>query len=184
MRPCFVAPGIRFNDYLFSDPVRLADWRPPKCAGVFVILGKDSAWSPKPFQPLYFGEFGNNAREAFVAQDWLPANASMDTLFAATLLLPYSTTSQRWSIRNELVWAYNPICQSGGDRTSVRELARKVDEIELRQQEHNTQLLLLLTNLNKLFEPQPVGPRRPIGFQPELTGAIPSGEATESGSWR
>jgi hypothetical protein len=160
-----LAAGIRFNDYVFSEPVRLAEWRPPKCAGFFVILARDPNWSPKPFQPLYFGEFGNNSRETF------PADG---TLYAAALLLPYSTTGQRWSLRNELVWAYNPTCQSGGDRMSVRELARRVDEMEVRQQEHDSQLLLLLTNLNKMFEPQTVGPRRPIGFLP----------ATEAGSSR
>ena len=152
-----LAGGIRFNDYVFSEPVTIAEWRPPKCAGILVILAKDPHWSPKPFQPLYFGEFGNNSPQT------LPNDGS---LFVAVLPLPYSTTGQRWSIRNELVWAYNPVCQHGGDRVSVRELAHRLDEIEIRQQEQNSQLMLLLTNLNKIFEPQTVGPRRPIGFQP------------------
>ena len=162
MGPLFAA-GIRFNDYVFSEPVRLADWRPPKCAGIYVILAKDPNWSPKPFQPLYIAEFGHNSGEAF------PADAS---LFVSALPLPYSTTGQRCSIRNELVWAYNPTCQSAGERSSVRELARRVDEMEVRQQEQNSQILLLLTNLNRMFGPQAAPARRPIGFQP----------ATEAGS--
>src|SRR5262249_6312860 len=87
-------------------------------------------------------------------------------LYAAALMLPYSTTGQRWSIRDELVSAYNPACQSGTDRSSIRELARRIDAVEFRQQEQSSQVLLLLTNLNKMFAPQPVDPRRPIGFLP------------------
>src|SRR5262249_22512517 len=164
MPSTLLVPGIRFNDYVFSEPLSLAAWRPPKCAGVFVVLAKDPNWSPKPFQPLYFGEFGNNASQV-EAQDWTTAGGAA-SLLIATLVLPYSTTAQRWSIQNELVWAYNPAWQTSGARTTTRELVRKIDELEMRQREQNSQILLLLTHISKLFEPQPVGPRRPIGFLP------------------
>jgi hypothetical protein len=55
-----------------------------------------------------------------------------------------------------------------------------VDELEARQQEQSQQILSLLAHLGKLFGPQPVGPRKPIGFLPDLVPA--KAPATESGS--
>jgi hypothetical protein len=158
------APGIRFNDCVFTEPTHFAGWTPPGCAGLFVILAKDVRWSPKPFQPLYFGEFGNDEQQTHIGRPLLPPAARADVLFVATLALPFSTTAQRCALRNELVEAYNPVSQSEGARTSTRELARKLDAIEVRQHEQNTQIVTLLHQLNRIFEPQPVPPRRPIGF--------------------
>jgi hypothetical protein len=160
----WLAPGIRFDDCVFTEPAPLAQWTPPKCAGLFVILSKDIHWGPKPFQPLYFGEFGNNDQQSPALNCWLPSGGRVDALFVSTLALPFSTTTQRYALRNELVEAYNPIFQAEGARTSTRELARKLDAIEVRQHEQNTQIIALLHQLNRLFEPQPVPPRRPIGF--------------------
>src|ERR1700687_3709484 len=106
------AVGIRFNDCFFTQPTPLAVWQPPQYAGLFVILAGDPNWAPKPFQPLYFGEFGNNAQEVAVPGDSI---YHFDVryraeLFVATLPMPFSTTSQRWTLRNELLWAYNPVC--------------------------------------------------------------------------
>jgi hypothetical protein len=160
----WVPPGIRFNDGVFTEPVRLAEWKPPQCAGLFVLLAPDLRWSPKPFQPLYFGEFGNNDPGAPTLQDGWAAAGNTDALFVAALALPYSTTAQRCALRNELVQAYNPVSQTEGARTSTRELARKLDAIEVRQHEQNTQIIALLQRLNQIFAPQPVPLRRPIGF--------------------
>src|SRR5947209_7168693 len=57
-------PGVRFNDCLFTEPLPLAAWRPPTCGGIVAILARNSQWGPKPLQPLYFGEFGNDATGA------------------------------------------------------------------------------------------------------------------------
>ena len=43
-----VPSGIRFNDYFFTEPTRLADLKVPKYAGLFVILATDANWAPKP----------------------------------------------------------------------------------------------------------------------------------------
>jgi hypothetical protein len=85
-------------------------------------------------------------------------------LFVATLALPFSTTAQRCALRNELVQAYNPISQAEGVRTSTREIALRLDAVEVRQHEQNTQIITLLHQLNRIFEPQAVPLRRPIGF--------------------
>jgi hypothetical protein len=139
---------------------------PTRCAGLFVILAIDVHWSPKPFQPLYFGEFGNNEQQTLTRLNSLqrPASRLDGPLFVATLPLPFSTTAQRCALRNELVQAYNPISQAEGGRTSTRELARKLDAIEVQQHEQNTQIIALLHQLTRIFEPQAVRLRRPIGF--------------------
>src|SRR4029453_3868931 len=95
---------------------------------------------------------------------WLRQTGRLEELFVATLALPFSTTAQRCALRNELVEAYNPIYQSEGARKPTRELARKLDAIEVRQHEQNTQIIALLPQLTRILQPQAVPPRRPIGF--------------------
>jgi hypothetical protein len=174
-------PGIRFNDCVFAQPTRLAEWTPPGCAGLFVILAEDTNWSPKPLQPLYFGEFGNNEQN-FTLNGWLSQAGRAHALLVATLALPFSTSAQRCALRNELVQAYNPISQAEGGQTSPRELARKLDAIEVRQHEQNTQIIALLHQLNRIFEPQPLPPRRPIGFLARFAESNPAG-ATEAAGY-
>jgi hypothetical protein len=159
-----VGPGIRFNDFLFTEPVPLSTWIPPKFPGLFVVLTGDNNWAPRPFQPLYFGEFGNNARcaQGGIAQR-VPLNAG---LFASVLALPFSSSAQRLEACNQLVWAYNPLYQPAG-MPPPNELARKLDDIEKRHEEQTTQFRMLLASLNRFFEPLPEpAHRRPIGFQP------------------
>lgn len=173
--PCYaVPPGIRFNDCLFTEPAPLAAWRPPGCAGIVAILARNPQWSPKPLQPLYFGEFGNDSREPV-----MPANARREDLLVSVLALPYSTMAQRRALCIDLIAAHNPAWQAKGPMLPAAELARKVGELEARQQEQSQQILSLLAHLGKLFEPQQAGPRKPIGFMPQMAAAVP---ATESGS--
>jgi len=96
------------------------------------------------------------------------------------LPMPFSTLAQRRAVCKELIAAYNPTCQNDGRTMSPAEMVFKIGELEARQQEQSQQILSLLTYIGKLFEPQPVAPRRPIGFLPQIVPA----EAcpTESGS--
>ncbi len=113
--------GIRFNDCYFSQPVPLPDWIPPKCAGLFAVLVPDPNWAPKPFRPIYFGEFGNNtpAPGPDAAPAYLRDGAERAALLAVFLPLPFSTTAQRQALRNELVSAYHPACQ-GEEATGLQ----------------------------------------------------------------
>lgn len=178
MSSYLVAPGLRFNDCVFSEPLPFAEWLPPACAGVVAVLARDPNWAPKPFRPLYFGEFGNDARRS---QGNVPLPTAAGNLFIAVLPMPFSTAVQRRALRHELVAAYNPICQAQGTPSSD-ELARKLDEIESRQQEQNAQIVALLAHFTKLFEPQPASPRRPIGFMPQPLPAAAQTGLSESGS--
>jgi hypothetical protein len=175
----YFVPGVRFNDYVFTDPVPFSNWRPPSCAGVVVILAQNGEWAPKPFQPLFFAEFGNNTGNHAVAPR-LTHDRRADDLLIAALPMPYSTASQRRAICNELVAGYNPAWQSSGVALSTAELASKVEQLEARQQEQSQQIISLLTYIGKLFEPQPVSPRRPIGFLAQLLPA--EAGATGNGS--
>jgi hypothetical protein len=106
--------GIRFNDCLFSEPVTFAGWTPPKYPGIYCVLVNDPNWAPKAFQPLYFGEFGNNAPESVILQDCRQAAACAQgkNVFVAVLAMPFSTLQQRFALRHELILAYNPACQT------------------------------------------------------------------------
>ena len=175
----FLPAGIRFNDYLFSEPVCLTGWRAPGCPSVVAILARSSQWAPKPLEPLCFAEFGNNAAST-LAMPRISDNTRVEDLMVSVLPMPFSTVAQRRAVCKELIAAYNPTCQSDGRAMSPAEMAFKIGELEARQQEQSQQILSLLTYIGKLFEPQPVAPRRPIGFLPQMLPA--EAGATESGS--
>jgi hypothetical protein len=164
-----VTPGIRFNDYLFTEPKSLGDWERPRYAGILAILARDPNWAPKPFQALFFGEFGNNSQEVLLPNGQMRTTgaAGAGGLWVSVLPLPFSTTDQRLEILQQLTWAYNPVWQGKGSATAPSELARKLDELEKKHEEQTTQVRLLLASVNKFFEPQPEPPRRQIGFLPE-----------------
>jgi hypothetical protein len=116
--------GIRFDDCYFSEPTPLSQWTPPRCAGLFVVLAPDSNWAPKPYQPLHFGEFGNNATHIPDVAEFglLRGAASTQPLYISALAMPFSTTAQRRAIRAELVQAYNPISRASEPRQELPEL--------------------------------------------------------------
>ena len=167
MNPYLGVVGIRFNDYLFSEPSRIVDWAPPKCAGICAVLARDPNWAPRPFQPLWFWEFGNNSDLPRLARMTNP-----QALFASVLAMPFSTSAQRSEVRDQLVWAYNPVYQASGGSAVQSELAHKLDELERKHEEQTTQLRLLLASVNRLFEPQTEPRRRTIGFLPPLAAGV------------
>jgi hypothetical protein len=159
--------GIRFNDYIFTEPERLLECAPPRCAGVFAILVQDHNWAPKPFQPLWFGEFGNNAQHLFTDQ---PPHG--ESLYLSVFPMLFSTTEQRCAVRDRLVWAYNPILQSN-KRSPIfgGEWAHKLRDLERKHEEHTAELCTLLGNTSpELLGAQPR--RRRIGFLPDPLPSI------------
>ena len=170
MNQHFEAQGIRFNDLVFTEPVRLTEWVPPKFPGVFVILTRDPNWAPKPFQPLWFGEFGNNAQH-HLASAGKPPHA--DALFVSVLPMLFSTTDQRCAVRDRLVWAYNPTLQAKHTPAAPSEWVRKLHQLEKKHEEQATELRMLLTSVATMFEPQPPpSRRRRIGFLPDLEPSV------------
>lgn len=161
--------GIRFNDCFFLEPARLADWVPPRFTGLFVILACDPNWAPRLFQPLCFGELSNNAVDPLERNGygWLLGAADRKQLFVSVLPMPFSTGAQRAALRSELIAAYNPVLQPGVATASPAGLVHRIEEMEKRHEEHTAQVLVLLGNIHKHFEPLPVPLRRRIGFLPE-----------------
>jgi hypothetical protein len=169
MNSYMVAPGIRFDDYLFSEPRRLVEVALPRCGGVLAILTSDPNWAPRTYQPLCFREFGNNSQETAYDALQLARTPQAAALFVSVLAMPFSTSAQRCEIRKKLARAYNPVCQISGIPALKNELAHKLDELEERNEEQTLQIRLLLATINRLFEPQPEPRRRPIGFFTEPT---------------
>lgn len=165
--------GIRFNDCLFSEPVCLAAWTQPRFAGLIVILVNDPNWAPRPFQPLYFGEFGNNAPLPPLLRDYarLTALAKGRTSYVSVLPMPFSTAAQRWQMHNQLVSAYNPEGQTDGATLPHGELATRLSDLEKQHHDQAAQVMSLLATLNPSFQPRPEAPRRRIGFLPQAEPA-------------
>lgn len=154
--------GIRFNDCMFSEPAPLAQWTPPRCAGLYVVLARDPNWAPKPFQPLYFGEFGHN----LMSKDRLHMATALpqQELFVSVFPMPFSTTAQRLLLRDQLIRAYNPPGLVPSAQTPPTDLVRKLDELERRHQEEAAELRLLFAGARDSLQPE--APRRRIGFIP------------------
>jgi hypothetical protein len=159
--------GIRFNDCFFTEPVDLSAWTPPKCAGLFAILVADPNWAPKGFQPIYFGEFGNNSPSGALVQNCseVAGAAQGKHLFVSVFLMPFSTSQQRWTLRNELTWAYHPTCQQDVQKPPVQDLAYKLAELEKKHQEQTAQFMQLVASMNPNLDAAPARRRR-IGFVP------------------
>jgi hypothetical protein len=155
MNPYLLASGIRLNDCLFTEPVDLPGWRPPQYAGLFAVFVHDTSWAPKPLQPLCFGEFGNNAPRIALLCNYneLAGAANGRKLMIAVCPMPYSTTVQRRSVRDELIWAYNPACQGEGHTLSPGANAFKPYEA--------------LPSPTQPQGEQQREPRRRIGFMPD-----------------
>jgi len=124
-------------------------WTSPQFAGLSAILVRDPNWAPKPYQPLYFAEFGNNAPLSAWLNNYgeLLTAARGKELLIAVCPMPFLTTAQRRALRDELIWAYNPICQTGPSH-----------------HQHEVQVAQLLND-------HPPKPRRRIGFMPECEPA-------------
>ena len=97
-----IPAGIRFNDCVFSEPVRASEWVPPACGGIVALIAHDPHWSPRPYRPLYFGEFGNGAGRVVGTGEFL----------VSVFPMPYSTSAQRRAVCDDLVSGYNPIWQN------------------------------------------------------------------------
>lgn len=110
-------PGIRFGGHLFSEPALL----PPSSAasffdmpGLYVVLVRDSACSPRPFRPLYFGESQDVwARASGTHEkcgDWRLAAGLFTPLYRAVCSLPGWSLSKRRAAESALIASYGTPC--------------------------------------------------------------------------
>jgi hypothetical protein len=82
--------------------------------GLYVVLVRDSACSPRPFRPLYFGESQEVWTRASAAHekcgDWRRAAGFLTPLYRSVCLLPGWTLSQRRAAESALIATYGTTC--------------------------------------------------------------------------
>ena len=101
--------GIRFGDYMFSDPADLRRFSvPPRSAGLYVILMPDPSWGPWHLQPLFFGEFGAQrpAHMSQAQQVCCLRVAAGRSLYAAVYAIPQQDGWEVLQIKKELIERY------------------------------------------------------------------------------
>src|SRR5215831_1451534 len=104
--------GIRFADYVFSDPAPLDRFSLPfRSAGLYVVLMPDSSWGPWQFQPLFFGEFGPECevRMSHAQQTCCLKVAAGRNLYFALYAFPHQQGWTTSEIQKELIARYRPI---------------------------------------------------------------------------
>ena len=113
-----MALNIIFDDYEFSEPIKIIEWEPPESKGLYVIL-KPSLSGPVnlPFQPIYFGQTENFSERGFIESHgkyecWEREAGSKEDIFIAIFLMPDSTEEERMEIESHLIARYrtNEIC--------------------------------------------------------------------------
>ncbi len=164
--------GIRFGRYLFSEPVPLGGfWIPPRTMGLYVILVPDPTWMPRPFQPIFFGEFGPDRPSPVTYREyitWFRAAAGRH-LHIAVLEVQSGELGHVPVVKRELVRTYDPICDyHAQNEFAGDDLSRKLDVLEKKDYEHEALLRVMLAAVGRLLEPPAEPPRkRQIGFLPD-----------------
>jgi len=106
--------GIIFDNHEFSKPRRIADWEPPKAAGLYVILKPDLSISPIPLRPIYFGQTSNFAERDLLKPheiyNWIQEAESDEGIFIAIYIMLGSIEEERKTMEAELIAKYLPVC--------------------------------------------------------------------------
>lgn len=115
--------GIKFGRCWFLEPelvpaaTRFSLVDQP---GLYVALAFDSAWGPRPFRPLYFGEsdgiWGRSTNGHEKSGSWRAQVGPFGTVYRALLPMPGSTRAQRQAAESALITQYNTPCN---DRLSM-----------------------------------------------------------------
>jgi hypothetical protein len=165
--------GIRFADYVFSDPLPLDRFSlPARSAGLYVLLMPDPSWGPWRLQPLFFGEFGAQ-REVHMTQAQQLCClrvAAGRTLYFAVYAIPQQHASATLQMTKELIDRYCPVSNLESVDASVG-LAYRLDSLEKKIIEQDAVLKLALGAIGHVEQLQPEPRRRIVGFQPDPAGA-------------
>ncbi len=106
--------AIIFDNHEFSKPRRIADWEPPKAAGLYVILKPDLSISPIPLSPIYFGQTSNFAeRDLLKSHDihnCIKEAQQDEAIFIAIYIMLGSIEEERKTMEAELIAKYQPFC--------------------------------------------------------------------------
>ena len=107
--------SLQFGTITFTDPVKLAQWRPDNVAGLYCVCVANRDWQPVPYQPIYFGIANNLADEDLlgdqVALDsWAAHAAAPNKLLVAHASLPLFSDDDLLRFERQLVAQYQPAC--------------------------------------------------------------------------
>jgi len=106
--------SIIFDNHEFIKPRRIADWEPPKAAGLYVILKPDLSIRPIPLKPIYFGQTSNFAeRDLLKSHKIYNLVKEMDSdegIFIAIYIMLGSIEEERKTMQAELIAKYRPVC--------------------------------------------------------------------------
>jgi hypothetical protein len=106
---------LQFGSITFSDPVKLAQWRPESGKGLYCVCIADRAWQPVPYRPIYFGVAKNLAEEDFLTEQvalksWAAHAGATSKLLVTHADMPYFSFDDLLLFERQLVAQYQPPC--------------------------------------------------------------------------
>ena len=106
---------LQFGTITFSDPVKLAHWRPDVVAGLYCVCVANRNWQPVPYQPLYFGIAKNLAEEDLLGkqvalESWVAHAITPNKLLVAHARLSHFSEDDLLLFERQLVAQYQPAC--------------------------------------------------------------------------
>ena len=166
--------GIRFADYVFSDPAPLGRFSLPQhAAGLYVLLLPDPGWGPWHFQPLFFGEFGSQ-REASMSQAQQTCClkvAAGRSLYFAVYAIPDQHGWATSEIKKQLIGRYQPVSNFEAVDGAVA-LAQKLDILEHKIAAQDAVLKYALAAIGQMVQLQQPETRKKIaGFRSDPAGS-------------
>ena len=104
--------GIRFGDFVFSEPEVLTAFPPPVEGGVYGLVVTDTRWEPVPYRPVYFGRAASLATRGIdlshaAVQRWHSVLQRRELLYVS--YLAESRESARAAIEALLIEEYSPL---------------------------------------------------------------------------
>jgi hypothetical protein len=107
--------SLQFGSITFSDPVKLAQWRPESGKGLYCVCVANREWQPVAYQPIYFGIAQNLAEEDLLAEQgaldaWAAHAGAPNKLLIVGTHMPYFSVDDLLLFERQLVAQYQPPC--------------------------------------------------------------------------
>ena len=107
--------SLQFGSITFTDPVKLAQWRPESGKGLYCVCVANREWQPVAYQPIYFGIAKNLAEDDLLAEQvalesWTAHAGAPSKLLIADAHMPYFSVDDLLLFERQLVAQYQPPC--------------------------------------------------------------------------
>ena len=111
--PASAERAVRYGGWMFSVPASFAAAAAPGCAGMYAIQVLNGAWSPCPFEPIYFGHAQNLLGSVVATHPsygrWIAHPRAGTGLYVAYAALPCTSVEALRHIVAGLVDSYRPV---------------------------------------------------------------------------